>query len=181
MAGANQSFHLRDFPAASRDSFGHRCPVLGNLLKFLSGFCQRRFALRVLFRSADHGINVSRLQFDQPCLAAMFLPGDQSCSRSPEGVQHSIAALATVLDRALDQLDRLLRWTQDVGSRLVYEPDIALIPRASPEVIRSLPPPVEERFILALVIRAAVREPSFAQITNVDQCPPAAVNAFCSV
>ena len=47
---------------------------------------------------------------------------------------------------------------QIVDTRLVIEPDICLVSVAAPEVIGSLLPAVQDRFVLTLVIRSAQRE-----------------------
>ena len=61
-------------------------------------------------------------------------------------------------DGALDQFDRLHRRVQIILHRLVDEPDVALVACAAPIMIGSVLPTVQDRLVLALIIRSTERE-----------------------
>ena len=91
-------------------------------------------------------------------LAAGLLARDQRRAGPAERIEHRVAALAAVPDGALHQLDRLHRRVQVVDVRLLDEPHVALVAGAAPEVIRAFLPAVQDRFVLALVVRPPHRE-----------------------
>ena len=66
--------------------------------------------------------------------------------------------LDTVNKRPLDERHRLHCRVQIVLVQLVEEPDVALVPRAAPVVIRAVFPAVQNRLVLPLIIRATERE-----------------------
>ena len=66
---------------------------------------------------------------------------------------------------------------QVIAEGLVYEPNVPFIPAATPVMSGSFPPAVEDRFTLPLVIDLPSVKVCFAQMRNVDQRPPASVNA----
>jgi len=65
--------------------------------------------------------------------------------------------------------------------RLIHEADVTLVPGATPEVLASVLPAIENRLVLALVISPAEVKVFFAQMIKVDHLPPASVKAFCKV
>src|SRR5579862_1598677 len=62
-----------------------------------------------------------------------------------------------------------------VNVRLVDEPNVALVPRTTPEVFRSLPPTVQDWFILPLVVRTPEREDV---LRPNHECGPVAAGGF---
>src|ERR1017187_4821063 len=125
-----------------------------------SGICPLppRLAARKRLPSPHDHIAVSRLQFDQPCLAPGLLARDQRRAGPAEDIKHRIPALAAVAHGALHQLDRLHRRVQIVDVGLLDEPHVALVAGAAPEVVRALTPAVEDRLVLPLVVRPPHRE-----------------------
>ena len=133
---------------------------------------QRRLLARPRLPALNDHVAVLRVELDQPRLATGLLAGDQRRARAAERIKHNVAGFARVADRPLDQGDGFHRGMEIVARRLVHEPDVALIPRATPVMIVTVAPAVEDRLVLALVVGAAEREGVFAQITKVLHLPP---------
>ena len=112
----------------------------------------------MLFPTADDYIDVFWIQLDQPRTSTGLLAGDQRSARTAERVEHDITAFRRIADRPFHQCHRLHRRVQIVLAGLVDEPDVALIPRSAPEMIRAFLPAIEDRLVLPLLIRATERE-----------------------
>ena len=68
---------------------------------------------------------------------------------------------AAVLDRPLDQFDRLHGRMQSIDTRLIATPHIPLIPIPAPMPGATLLPTVQQRFVLPLVVGASQGERIF--------------------
>src|ERR1039458_7480401 len=108
---------------------------------------------RVFLPATNRHVAVPGLQFDQPCLPARLLARADRCPGSSKRVEDGVARLAAVAERALDQFHRLHRRVLLAAGGPLDEPDVALVPCAAPEVLGSLAPAVENRFVLALIVR----------------------------
>ena len=113
---------------------------------------------RLILPSLHCHIGILWIELDQPRPPPSPLGGDQRRARAAEWIEDDIAALGRIADGTLNQPDRFHRRVQIVLRGLVEEPDIALVAIATPVVIGTLLPAVEDRFVLALVVRAAERE-----------------------
>src|SRR5262245_5575962 len=109
------------------------------------------FATELLPALADD-IRVPRIDLDQSRPAFSALTSNQGGPGAGKWVQDNAAALAAVRHRPLHQLHGLGRWMLPIRHGPRDEPDVTLIPRAAPVVVRAFTPPIQDRFILALVV-----------------------------
>jgi hypothetical protein len=97
-----------------------------------------------------------------PVLADRAKPGtlrrDERGARSAEWIEDDVSGLGRVTNGAFDQCDRLHGRVEVVLHRLIQEPHIPLVAITAPIVIGALLPAIQERFILALIIRTTERE-----------------------
>jgi hypothetical protein len=92
---------------------------------------------------------------NQASLTAGALAGDQAGARAAEGVKHYVPAFRGIAQRPFDQFHRLHGGMEIIFDRLVDEPDVALVAVAAPIMVSPFLPAIEDRLILALIVRAA--------------------------
>src|SRR5262249_3823722 len=118
------------------------------------------FATELLPALADD-IRVPWIDLDQSRPAFSALTGNQGGPGAGKWVQDNAAALAAVRHRPLHQLHGLGRWMLPIRHGPRDEPDVTLILRAAPVVVRAFTPPVQDGFILALIVCPSQREMAF--------------------
>src|SRR5258708_5569614 len=104
------------------------------------------------FPPADNDVDILRLQLHYCGRPAGLLAGDQRGSRSPERIEHAVAAPAAIANRPLNQTHRLHGGMKAIHLGLGHEPYIALVASSAPEMLLLIPPAIQNRFVAALVI-----------------------------
>src|ERR1700694_2323286 len=161
-------------PAEMRCLMHFSCnpPVIGNNFAHRAGLdtllrnrgvgpavaVQSRCPASEVLPSLYSDIDILRLNLNQASLPSRLFARDHCRSRSAHRVEHHIAPPAAVADGAFHQLHRLHGGMQIVDLRLVHMPDIALVAGATPIVITTFTPAVEQHLKSSLIIRSAKRE-----------------------
>src|SRR5215831_11848001 len=129
--------------------------LASNFFKGLRSRIEPGTPTREVLPALDDDIDKDGIQFHQARSSTGLLTGDHGGASASEQVQDDISSLAAVADRALDQLDRLLRGMLVMnGGVPAGLPDIGLVPVPVPR----MPGPIEDELVLRPIVGLAEAE-----------------------
>src|ERR1035437_3391004 len=137
-------------------SIRHARPaILCDLIEGPGVRIQERLPARVLLPPPDADVHVVGVDFDAAGLPLQILASYDRGARSQERIEHHISRLAAVANGALHEFHWFHSGMKVVSPGLVDQPYIALIAISAPKMFGSFAPPIEDRLVLTLIVRAA--------------------------
>src|SRR3954447_17224921 len=133
-------------------------PLLGDRGKASAVAFQHRLRPRELLPPPHRHVHVPRIQLHEPCLSPRLGARNQGASRTPERIQNDRAAVAAIVDGALDQGHWFHRGMEIIDWRPIAEPHIPLVPCPTPIMLPSFGPTVQNWLELPLIVASAQRE-----------------------